>query len=236
MSDSKLNYRVKKRLVPHLESLGFKKALPPREWVRVTNNTLCAVAMVRSPHRGRSFEDVTKGSFKIYFGVGFPNLNYGFSDLIDEPEAGAIGWCSVRAALTRSPGVKGPKHVGVWDPFVITPDEAIDDAITAIDTQGAAFFNDWTNHEFAYDKLLDGVFRSYPEGDGEPGVSELFVGGQPGSLARLHDLSALAALLRRTEDEIKHIERANALSDELTGSGLGAGEHALKRLAELKKM
>lgn len=93
MSDSKLSYRVNKRLVPHLESLGFQKALPPREWVRVTNNILCAVAMIRSSHRGRSYEDATKGSFKVTVGVGFPTLNFGFSELSmnqkQEPSAGA---------------------------------------------------------------------------------------------------------------------------------------------------
>lgn len=236
VSDSKLSYRVNKRLVPHLESLGFKKVLGPREWVRVTNNVMCAVAMVPSPYRGRSYEDVTKGSFTLTVGVAYPALNFGFSETIDHPERGGIGWCNVRARMTRSPGVEGPKNVCVWDPSIITHDEAIHDAITAVDTQGAEFFDKWTNHEFAYNKLLDDAFDPTTEaGNVEAGVAKLFwFGGKPGSLGRLADLASLAAVLGRTEDEIKHIERMNALSDELTGSGEGAGEHALKRLAKLK--
>lgn len=234
MSASKLTYRVNKRLTPHLESLGFNKSRHPRDWVRMTDGMMCAVQMVASPVGGRSHQDVTKGSFGLFVGVAHPALNLGPENEIDDPGGSGIGITRVRASLTRSPGHAGPLRPDVWDPSVTSHDEAIDDAIAAIDSQAVPFFDQWTDPEFVYESLLDGEFLHNPEGTSEQGTAELFVWAQRDSMEGQTILSSMAARLGRTKDEIHHLEEANRLLDELTGFRLAHPEAVTRRLNDLR--
>ena len=120
-----------------------------------------------------------------------------------------------------------------WDPSLSSPKEAIDDAILAVDIQAPQFFEDWTDQAFAYEELSrsDSLCLKESLPKDRPYVFAL---PKPGSIGYLKILATLAAALDRRSDEIAFIEKLNTLTDRLTGSGRGAGEHYQKRLGELR--
>ena len=228
MSASKLSYQVNKKFSPHLESLDFHKMHRARNWNKASNNVLCAVQMIPLNNQQGDLGDVETGSVQVTVGIEYVRSHLGNSlRLRDGLLADGIGICSVRSSLTRGTDTAGPERSDIWDIGKLTPAELIADVIAAFDAQAIPFFEQWTNPQFAYDRLLAGVDRAYPDGTGPLGSAQLFMSARPNSIASFYVLSELAFRLGRFEEEADYLERVIEMR--------GGGPKHEQRLATLRQ-